>query len=50
MNIKPIPLFQGLVKNYTGLMIARAFLGIAEGGLFPGIAFYITVSSINYHG
>ncbi|CEL56158.1 putative transporter C1002,16c OS=Schizosaccharomyces pombe (strain 972 / ATCC 24843) GN=SPAC1002.16c PE=3 SV=1 [Rhizoctonia solani AG-1 IB] len=33
----------GLVKNYTGLMIARAFLGIAEGGLFPGIAFYITL-------
>ncbi|CAE7190097.1 unnamed protein product, partial [Rhizoctonia solani] len=38
-------LFQGLVKSYTGLMIARAFLGIAEGGLFPGIAFYITVST-----
>ncbi|QRW22310.1 major facilitator superfamily transporter [Rhizoctonia solani] len=33
----------GLVKNYTGLMIARSFLGIAEGGLFPGIAFYITL-------
>ncbi|CAE6522931.1 unnamed protein product, partial [Rhizoctonia solani] len=33
----------GLVKNYTGLMIARTFLGIAEGGLFPGIAFYITL-------
>ncbi|GAB1526069.1 hypothetical protein RhiTH_009235 [Rhizoctonia solani] len=34
---------EGLVKNYTGLMIARSFLGIAEGGLFPGIAFYITL-------
>ncbi|KAG8740003.1 hypothetical protein FRC10_004843 [Ceratobasidium sp. 414] len=33
----------GLVKSYTGLMIARVFLGIAEGGLFPGIAFYITL-------
>ncbi|KAG9089629.1 hypothetical protein FRC06_001452, partial [Ceratobasidium sp. 370] len=33
----------GLVKNYRGLMIARVFLGIAEGGLFPGIAFYITL-------
>ncbi|KAF8597179.1 MFS general substrate transporter [Ceratobasidium sp. AG-I] len=32
----------GLVKNYHGLLIARVFLGIAEGGLFPGIAFYIT--------
>ncbi|KAG8715366.1 hypothetical protein FRC08_010663 [Ceratobasidium sp. 394] len=33
----------GLVKSYMGLMIARVFLGIAEGGLFPGIAFYITL-------
>lgn len=32
----------GLVKNYPGLMAARAALGIAEGGLFPGVAFYIT--------
>lgn len=29
----------GIVQNYTGLMVARAFLGIAEGGLFPGIAY-----------
>lgn len=27
----------GLVHNYDGLLAARAFLGIAEGGLFPGI-------------
>ncbi|KAF8600849.1 MFS general substrate transporter [Ceratobasidium sp. AG-I] len=33
----------GLVKSYHGLMIARVFLGLAEGGLFPGIAFYITL-------
>ncbi|KAG8715178.1 hypothetical protein FRC09_016846 [Ceratobasidium sp. 395] len=33
----------GLVKNYRGLLIARVFLGFAEGGLFPGIAFYITL-------
>lgn len=26
----------GLVHNYPGLMAARAFLGVAEGGLFPG--------------
>lgn len=26
----------GLVKKYPGLMAARAALGIAEGGLFPG--------------
>lgn len=26
----------GLVHNYPGLLAARAALGIAEGGLFPG--------------
>ncbi|CEL63494.1 putative transporter C1683,12 OS=Schizosaccharomyces pombe (strain 972 / ATCC 24843) GN=SPBC1683.12 PE=3 SV=1 [Rhizoctonia solani AG-1 IB] len=35
--------FMGFVHNYTGLLIARAFLGIAEGGLFPGVTFYITM-------
>jgi hypothetical protein len=29
----------GLVKNYAGLMAARAALGLAEGGLFPGVTF-----------
>jgi MFS family permease len=29
----------GLVKNYGGLLAARAALGIAEGGLFPGVTF-----------
>lgn len=29
----------GLVQNYAGLMAARSALGVAEGGLFPGIAF-----------
>ncbi|TID27674.1 high-affinity nicotinic acid transporter [Venturia nashicola] len=33
----------GLVKNYRGLMAARVFLGLAEGGLFPGVTFYITM-------
>lgn len=33
----------GLVTNYTGLLIARMALGIAEGGLFPGVTFYITM-------
>jgi hypothetical protein len=31
----------GLVKNYPGLMAARAALGIAEGGLFPGMKIHI---------
>lgn len=29
----------GLVHNYAGLLAARAALGIAEGGLFPGVTF-----------
>jgi MFS family permease len=29
----------GLVHNYEGLLACRAVLGLAEGGLFPGIAF-----------
>lgn len=33
----------GIVHNYTGLMVARAFLGAAEGGLFPGVTYYITM-------
>jgi hypothetical protein len=29
----------GVVHNYPGLMAARSALGIAEGGLFPGITY-----------
>lgn len=32
----------GLVKNGAGLQAARFFLGLAEGGLFPGINFMLT--------
>lgn len=28
----------GLVRDFHGLLIARIFLGVAEAGLFPGIA------------
>ena len=34
-------IFQGFVKNYAGLMAARVFLGLFEGGLFPGVNYYI---------
>lgn len=33
---------QGFVKNYSGLMATRVFLGAFEGGLFPGVNYYIT--------
>jgi sugar phosphate permease len=28
----------GIVQNFSGLLAARVFLGLAEGGLFPGCA------------
>ncbi|KAL1839099.1 hypothetical protein VTJ49DRAFT_1867 [Mycothermus thermophilus] len=33
----------GIVHNYAGLMACRSALGLAEGGLFPGITYYITM-------
>ncbi|CAG8953906.1 hypothetical protein HYFRA_00010867 [Hymenoscyphus fraxineus] len=35
-------ILQGFVKNYQGLMATRVFLGIFEGGLFPGVNYYLT--------
>jgi len=32
-----------LVNSYDGLIIARIFLGLTEGGLFPGITYYISL-------
>ena len=29
----------GVVQNYKGLMAVRCFLGLSEGGLFPGITY-----------
>ncbi|GAA6062195.1 hypothetical protein JCM10212_006476 [Sporobolomyces blumeae] len=33
----------GIVKGFTGLAVARFFLGLAESGLFPGICLYLTL-------
>ncbi|ORY18237.1 major facilitator superfamily domain-containing protein [Clohesyomyces aquaticus] len=33
----------GIVQDFKGLMIARIFLGVTEAGLFPGVAYYITM-------
>jgi len=32
----------GFVKNYASFMVVRAFRGIAEGGLLPGIVLYLS--------
>ncbi|KND92688.1 putative transporter [Tolypocladium ophioglossoides CBS 100239] len=37
-----VTIFLGLVKNYTGLLVLRCALGIAQGGIFPGIVYYLT--------
>jgi MFS family permease len=34
--------FTGFVKNYSGLIAARWFLGLTEAGLFPGISYYLS--------
>lgn len=31
-----------MVQNYAGLIVCRLFLGAVEGGLFPGMAIYLT--------
>ncbi|KAF8882837.1 major facilitator superfamily domain-containing protein [Infundibulicybe gibba] len=33
----------GLVTNFASLLVVRMALGLAEGGLFPGVTFYITL-------
>jgi len=34
---------QGLVKNYSGLLVTRFFLGMAEAGIFPGCVYLISM-------
>jgi MFS family permease len=38
-----IMICMGLVSSFSGLLACRVFLGIAEGGLFPGVTFFITM-------
>ncbi|KAL8904528.1 MAG: hypothetical protein Q9171_007016 [Xanthocarpia ochracea] len=33
----------GIVQDFKGLLIARIFLGVTEAGLYPGVAYYITM-------
>lgn len=38
-------IFMGLVTNYAGLLVVRAALGVAEGGLFPVCAFKLHITN-----
>ena len=33
----------GIVQDFKGLLLARLFLGVTEAGLYPGVAYYITL-------
>ena len=33
---------KGTVKNFGGLVTVRAFLGLVEGPMFPGIVLYLS--------
>ncbi|KAJ7592019.1 major facilitator superfamily domain-containing protein [Mycena floridula] len=37
-----VTLFQGFVTNYQGLLVCRFFLGLFEGGVFPGLVLYLS--------
>jgi len=41
-----ITIAQGLVKNYSGLLAARFFLGVAEAGIFPGCIYLISMYAL----
>jgi MFS family permease len=33
----------GLTQSFTGFLVARFFLGVAEAGLLPGVIFYLSM-------
>lgn len=33
---------QGFVSNFQGLLVARFFIGLFEGGLLPGLVLYLS--------
>ncbi|KAG6868027.1 hypothetical protein C0993_008227 [Termitomyces sp. T159_Od127] len=37
-----ITTLQGVVKSYQGLLACRFFLGLCEGGVFPGLVLYLS--------
>jgi len=39
---------QSQISSYGGLLAARFFLGLVEGGLFPGIVLYLSGMIVMY--
>ncbi|KAJ3810911.1 major facilitator superfamily domain-containing protein [Lentinula aff. lateritia] len=37
-----VTVLQGVVKSYSGFLACRFFLGLLEGGLFPGLVLYLS--------
>ncbi|KAK0221360.1 major facilitator superfamily domain-containing protein [Armillaria fumosa] len=37
-----VTILQGVVTSYSGLLACRFFLGVFEGGVFPGMILYLT--------
>lgn len=33
---------QGIVDSYSGFLACRFFLGLLEGGVFPGLVLYLS--------
>lgn len=41
--------FMGLVTSAGGLQVARWFLGMAEGGLYPGLNYMIVSVGLRFY-
>jgi len=37
-----IVILEGVVKSFQGLLLARVFLGLVEGPMFPGMVLYLS--------
>jgi MFS family permease len=43
-------MMQGVVKNYSGLLACRFFLGVFETGMFPGgMSYFSSYWSLEHH-
>lgn len=38
--------FEGSVQSFAGLLVTRGFLGLVQGGVFPGLVYlYVDVAN-----